>query len=66
MSDVKFNLIEEAIDDIRNGKMVIVVDDAGMPVHEAIRRADEYLYQAKHAGRNCVRSAPVQPRHTSV
>ena len=28
MSDVKFNLIEEAIDDIRNGKMVIVVDDA--------------------------------------
>ena len=28
MSDVKFNLIEEAIDDIRNGKMVIVMDDA--------------------------------------
>ncbi|MEJ2544975.1 MAG: 3,4-dihydroxy-2-butanone-4-phosphate synthase [Calditrichaceae bacterium] len=28
MSDIKFDTIENAIDDIRNGKMVIVVDDA--------------------------------------
>ena len=28
MSMVRFDSIEEAIDDVRNGKMVIVVDDA--------------------------------------
>lgn len=28
MSTMKFNSVEEAIDDIRNGKMIIVVDDA--------------------------------------
>ncbi len=45
---------------------LVFVDDPAMPVHEAIRRADEFLYQAKHEGRNCVRPALESPVQTSL
>ena len=45
---------------------LVFVNDTAMPVHEAIRRADEFLYQAKHEGRNCVRPALESPVQTSL
>lgn len=45
---------------------LVYVDQTELAVHEAIRRADVCLYQAKHEGRNCVRSALNQARQTSL
>lgn len=45
---------------------LVYVDQTELAVHEAIRRADVYLYQAKHEGRNCVRSALTEAAQTSL
>ena len=45
---------------------LVYVEQSALTVHEAIRRADVYLYQAKHEGRNGVRSALNEARQTSL
>ena len=36
----------------------VVIPQPGMDANAAVRRADEALFAAKHAGRNCAQSAP--------
>jgi len=45
------------------GMTRITCDDS---LHSAMKRSDDALYEAKHAGRNCVINADIEPENVKV